>query len=173
MVDEWLEWEAHPKNVPCWMPKSLPPRNECTGYFAPTKMGREILYNQDDRFAHSRSPSPPRFPLLLDEFVFIHTQIQWMSGLNGKLTLRNGGLGEPTHTFAPFWMPKSLPPRYECTGCFALAEMGRVLLYNQDDRFAHLGSPSKFEKMRVCSWHIRAIPHHNPSPFGRVCLYSH
>ena len=24
--------------VPCWMPKPLPPRHQCTGWFAPTQM---------------------------------------------------------------------------------------------------------------------------------------
>ena len=28
-------------------------------------------------------------------------------------------LGEPTHTLVPCWMPKPLPRRNECTGCFA------------------------------------------------------
>ncbi len=30
-------------------------------------------------------------------------------------------LGEPTHTLVPCWMPKPLPPRNQCTGCFAPA----------------------------------------------------
>ena len=28
-------------------------------------------------------------------------------------------LGELSHTLVPYWMPKPLPPRNECTGCFA------------------------------------------------------
>ena len=31
-------WASEPTHalVPCWMPKPLPPRNQCTGWFAPT-----------------------------------------------------------------------------------------------------------------------------------------
>ena len=28
-------------------------------------------------------------------------------------------LGEPTQTLVPCWMPKHLPSRNECTGCYA------------------------------------------------------
>ena len=31
------------------------------------------------------------------------------------------GLGKPTHTLVPCWMPKPLPPRNQCTGWFAPA----------------------------------------------------
>ena len=27
-------------------------------------------------------------------------------------------LGEPTHILVPCWLPKPLPPRNECMGCF-------------------------------------------------------
>ena len=30
-------------------------------------------------------------------------------------------LGEPTHTLVPCWMPRPLPPRNQCAGCFAPA----------------------------------------------------
>ena len=29
------------------------------------------------------------------------------------------GEGKPTHTLVPCWLPKPLPPRNECMGCFA------------------------------------------------------
>lgn len=31
-------------------------------------------------------------------------------------------LGEPTHTLVPCWMPEPLPPRNQCTSCFAPAD---------------------------------------------------
>ena len=37
------------------------------------------------------------------------------------LTRAQGELSEPTHTLVPCWMPKPLPPRNQCTGCFAPA----------------------------------------------------
>ena len=40
---------------------------------------------------------------------------------NGHNIAMGLDLGEPTHTLAPCWMPKPLPPRNECTCCFAPA----------------------------------------------------
>ena len=36
--------------VPCWMPKPLPPRNQCTGWFA-------LACNREDGFQFIRTPS--------------------------------------------------------------------------------------------------------------------
>ena len=38
---------------------------------------------------------------------------------SGFRTLCEPNLGEPTHTLVPCWMPKPLPPRNQCTCCFA------------------------------------------------------
>ena len=42
VIDTFLSWEPYkefgrtnPYTIPCWMPKPLPPRNQCTGWFAP------------------------------------------------------------------------------------------------------------------------------------------
>ena len=39
---------------------------------------------------------------------------------------------EPTHTLVPCWMPKTLSPRNECTGCFAPAVKILVILNPTD-----------------------------------------
>ena len=44
----------------------------------------------------------------------------------GFLLLRVSDLGEPTHTRVPCWMPKPLPPRDQCRGCFAPAKVSMV-----------------------------------------------
>ena len=44
-------------------------------------------------------------------------------------------LGEPIHTLVPCWMPKPLPPRNKCTGCFAPAGY-RVLISKSGDFLA-------------------------------------
>ena len=36
-----------------------------------------------------------------------------------------GSPSEPTHTLVPCRMPKPLPPRNQCTGCFAPAGLAR------------------------------------------------
>ena len=33
--------------------------------------------------------------------------------------ISHADLGESTHTLVPCWMPKPLPPRNQCTCCFA------------------------------------------------------
>ena len=52
-------------------------------------------------------------------------------------------LGEPTHTLIPCWMSKPLPPRNECTGCFAPSvddlDLDLVVQVNWDELTTNLG----------------------------------
>ena len=52
-----------------------------------------------------------------------YLSLSWRLGLQhvviSQTQLGHVDLGEPTHTFVvSCWMPKPLPPRNECTGCF-------------------------------------------------------
>ena len=102
--------------APYWMPKPLPPRNQCTDVSPqPNLYGMFCsCFVNSSRLLHAQIGSPAgrladrRSQLkLVFKFMFV---IKLPNLDSGELILR---------TLALYWMPKPLPPRNQCTDCFA------------------------------------------------------
>ena len=75
-------------------------------------------------------------------------------------------LGEPTHTLVAYCMPKPLPPRNQCTGCFALTLISLDLLRlgnctNVKITYGKGGSQHQVQKGTSWPWNNNHLPRTN------------